>query len=67
VGPPQEQARHELRDDGSRSQVLLPERHPGQGGRSETRLPVCRCSQDRRHRRGGVLRSLSTREGKYSA
>jgi len=41
VGPPQEQARHELRDDGSRSQVLLPERHPGQGGRSETRLPVC--------------------------
>ena len=29
-------------------QVLLPARHPGQGGRPEARLPVCRRAQDRR-------------------
>ena len=40
VGAAQEQARHELRDHGPRSQILLPEGHPRQGGRPETRLPV---------------------------
>ena len=40
VGSPQEQAGHELRDHGQSSQILLSERNPGQGGRTETGLPV---------------------------
>lgn len=40
VGDAQEQARHELRDDGTRPEVLLPEGHPGEGGRSEAGLPI---------------------------
>lgn len=40
VGPPQEQARHELRDHGPRAALLLPARHPGQGGRPAPGLPV---------------------------
>ena len=102
VGDAQEQARHELWDDGPSPQVniipdiqtlrtkhslpccltmyskilletflvwrndlshpvqvLLPEGHPCQGGRTETRLSVCRCPQDRRHCWGGVHRRLS--------
>ena len=35
-------------------QVLLPARYSGQGGRSATRLSVCRRSQDGRDRGGGV-------------
>jgi len=35
-------------------QVLLPAWYPGQGGRSATRLSVCRRSQDGRDRGGGV-------------
>ena len=40
VGAPQEQAGHELRDHGQSSQILLSERNPGQGGRTETGVPV---------------------------
>ena len=40
VGASQEQAGHELRDHGQSSQILLPEGNPGQGGRTETGLPV---------------------------
>lgn len=40
VGPAQEQARHELRDDGARAALLLPARHPRQGGRPAPRVPV---------------------------
>ena len=74
VGPPQEQAGHELRDDGPSPevkdqlensthaclflQVLLPARHPGKGGRSEARLPVRGRAQDRRHRGGGLQQHL---------
>ena len=35
-------------------QVLLPARHPGQGGRSASCLPVRRRSQDGRHCGGGM-------------
>jgi len=59
VGAAQEQARHELRDHGPRSQVLLPEGYPGQGGRPEASVPVRGCSQDWRHCRGGLRRRLS--------
>jgi len=61
VGAPQEQAGHELRDHGPGSQVLLPERDPCQGRWSEARLPVCGRPQDRRHRGGGLQRSLDSR------
>lgn len=40
VGVAQEQARHELRDDGPRAALLLPARHPRQGGRPAARVPV---------------------------
>ena len=40
MGPPQEQARHELRDDGSIALSLLPEGHPRQGRWSEAGLSV---------------------------
>jgi len=40
VGTSQEQAGHELRDHGQSSEVLLPERNTGQGGRTETGVPV---------------------------
>jgi len=54
VGHAQEQARHELRDDGEGPQVLLPARDPGQGGRTAPRLPVRRRAQEGRHQGGGV-------------
>lgn len=40
VGYAQEQARHELRDHGKGPEVLLPARHPGQGGRPAAGVPV---------------------------
>jgi len=58
VGPPQEQARHELRDDGTSPEVLLPTRHLGQGGRPEAGLSVCGRAQDRGHRGGGLQQCL---------
>lgn len=59
VGSAQEQAGHELRDDGAGAALLLPARHPGQGGRPAPRLPVRRCAQDRRHRRSGLQRGVN--------
>ena len=47
VGPPQEQARHELRDDGASAQILLPEGHPRQGRWPEAGLPVRQQSSKR--------------------
>ena len=47
VGAPQEQARHELRDDGSSAEVLLPEGHPRQGRWSEAGLSVRQQSSQR--------------------
>jgi hypothetical protein len=47
-------------------QVLLPARHPGQGGRSAPRLPVCRRSQDRRHRRGRLQRHVNHPRGEIA-
>lgn len=41
LGTAQEQAGHELRDNGSCSAVLLPARHPGESGRAATGLSVC--------------------------
>ena len=35
-------------------QVLLSARNPGQSGRAEACVPVCRRSKDRRHRGGGL-------------
>lgn len=40
MGLTQKQARHELWDDGPRFTLLLPEGHPGEGGRPAARLPV---------------------------
>lgn len=40
VGVAQEQAGHELRDDGQGAEVLLPEGDFGEGGRAEVGLPV---------------------------
>lgn len=40
VGHAQEQAGHELRDHGEGTEVLLPARHPGQGGRPAAGVPV---------------------------
>ena len=51
VGASQEQAGHELRDHGQSSQILLSERNPGQGGRSETGVPVRGYSSDWQHHR----------------
>merc|ERR1711953_1567697 len=47
----QEQAGHELRDHGQSPQILLPEGNPGQGGRTETGLPVRGYSSDWKHHR----------------
>lgn len=49
VGNAQEQAGHELRDDGPRAALLLPARHPRQSRRPAPRLSVRRCSK--RHNR----------------
>ena len=51
VGTPQEQARHELRDHGQSSQILLSKRNPGQGGRTEACLSIRGYSSDRKHHR----------------
>lgn len=40
LGSAQEQARHELRDDGTGVEILLSAGYPGQGRRTEARLPV---------------------------
>lgn len=45
VGHAQEQARHELRDDGTGPEVLLSEGHFGQSRRPETRVSVRGSSQ----------------------
>lgn len=45
MGNAQEQAGHELRDDGQGAEVLLPARHPGQGGWPAAGLSVCGCAQ----------------------
>ena len=47
VGAAQEQARHELRDNGASAEVLLPEGHPRQGRRSEAGLSVRQQSSQR--------------------
>ncbi|KAL4713576.1 hypothetical protein ACJJTC_006164, partial [Scirpophaga incertulas] len=57
VGAAQEQAGHELRDHGPRAALLLPARHPGQGGRPAARVPVRRRAQG--HRRDRLLARVS--------
>lgn len=57
MGDAQEQTGHELRDDGSRVEVLLSARHFGQGGRPTTSLSVCRGAEGYRRDRlyGSVI------------
>jgi len=42
VGRAQEQARHELRDNGQSFEILLPARYPGEGRRAAVSVPVRR-------------------------
>lgn len=57
VGAAQEQAGHELRDDGPRAALLLPARHPRQGGRPAARVPVRGRAQG--YRRDRLLAGVS--------
>lgn len=60
VGPAQKQAGHELRDDGTCFAVLLPARHPRQGRRPATGVPVRgRAQGHRRDRLHGSVRPSS--------
>lgn len=64
VGAAQEQARHELRDDGPRAALLLPARHPRQGGRPAARVPVRGRAQG--HRRDRLLAGVGADESRVS-
>lgn len=57
LGPAQEQAGHELRDDGEGAEVLLPARDLGEGRWPEARLPVRRRAE--RYHRDRLLRCVT--------